>query len=77
MDISNRNIFVYKFIKVDAQTLQLKYDKIKELKAQWNVAKLCRRQPKEIEAFFYYIRTLRYHDKPNYKYMKGLFRNLR
>lgn len=37
---------------------------------------LCRGHPTEFASYFHYCRSLRFDDKPDYAYLKRLFRNL-
>lgn len=37
---------------------------------------LCRGYPSEFATYFHYCRSLRFDDKPDYAYLKGLFRGL-
>ncbi|CAI0419938.1 unnamed protein product [Linum tenue] len=53
-----------------AGTKKQKYEKISEKKA------LCRGYPTEFASYFHYCRSLRFDDKPDYAYLKRLFRDL-
>ncbi|KAL1218345.1 Casein kinase 1-like protein 5 [Cardamine amara subsp. amara] len=53
-----------------------KYDKISEKKVSTSIEALCRGHPTEFASFFHYCRSLRFDDKPDYAYLKRLFRNL-
>ena len=37
---------------------------------------LCRGYPSEFASYFHYCRSLRFDDKPDYAYLKRLFRDL-
>lgn len=37
---------------------------------------LCRGYPTEFASYFHYCRSLRFEDKPDYAYLKGIFRDL-
>jgi len=39
-----------------------------------SIATLCRGLPDELRKYLEYTRSLRFEDKPNYPYLKGLFR---
>ncbi|XP_010421791.1 PREDICTED: casein kinase 1-like protein 5 [Camelina sativa] len=52
------------------------YDKIKEKKVSTSIETLCRGHPTEFASYFHYCRALRFEDKPDYAYLKRLFRNL-
>ncbi|CAN8257607.1 unnamed protein product [Cochlearia groenlandica] len=53
-----------------------KYDKISEKKVSTSIEALCRGHPTEFASYFHYCRALRFDDKPDYAYLKRLFRNL-
>ncbi|KAG6486382.1 hypothetical protein ZIOFF_054952 [Zingiber officinale] len=53
-----------------AGTKKQKYEKISEKKT------LCRGYPSEFASYFHYCRSLRFEDKPDYAYLKRLFRDL-
>ncbi|KAG7021332.1 Casein kinase 1-like protein 1 [Cucurbita argyrosperma subsp. argyrosperma] len=53
-----------------AGTKKQKYEKISEKKA------LCRGYPSEFASYFHYCRSLRFDDKPDYAYLKRIFRDL-
>lgn len=53
-----------------------KYDKIKERKLATRVESLCRGLPDEFATYLNYVRSLRFDDRPDYNYLRGLFRDL-
>ncbi|KAG6496729.1 hypothetical protein ZIOFF_044599 [Zingiber officinale] len=53
-----------------AGTKKQKYERISEKKA------LCRGYPTEFASYFHYCRSLRFEDKPDYAYLKRLYREL-
>ncbi|KCV71038.1 CK1/CK1/CK1-D protein kinase [Fonticula alba] len=53
-----------------------KYEKIKHIKINCPPAQLCRSYPNEFLEYFNHVRGLRYNDKPDYVYLRNLFRNL-
>ncbi|CAN1218201.1 Casein kinase 1-like protein 2 [Linum perenne] len=53
-----------------------KYDKISEKKVSTSIEALCRGYPTEFASYFHYCRSLRFDDKPDYAYLKRLFRDL-
>ncbi|XP_020583613.1 casein kinase 1-like protein 2 isoform X2 [Phalaenopsis equestris] len=53
-----------------------KYEKISEKKVSTSVEALCRGYPTEFASYFHYCRSLRFDDKPDYAYLKRLFRDL-
>ncbi|CAM0945190.1 unnamed protein product [Alopecurus aequalis] len=59
-----------------AGTKKQKYDKISETKMLTPVEVLCKSYPSEFVSYFHYCRSLRFEDKPDYSYLKKLFRDL-
>ncbi|KAJ4895236.1 dual specificity kinase 1 [Raphanus sativus] len=59
-----------------AGTRKQKYDRISEKKVSTPIEVLCRNQPSEFVSYFRYCRSLRFDDKPDYSYLKRLFRDL-
>lgn len=59
-----------------AGTKKQKYDKISEKKMLTPIEVLCKSYPTEFTSFFHYCRSLRFEDKPDYSYLKRLFRDL-
>ncbi|KAJ4872021.1 casein kinase I-like 10 [Raphanus sativus] len=59
-----------------AGTKKQKYDKISERKMLTPVELLCKSFPSEFTSYFHYCRSLRFEDKPDYSYLKRLFRDL-
>ncbi|TYJ24116.1 hypothetical protein E1A91_A08G238600v1 [Gossypium mustelinum] len=59
-----------------AGTKKQKYDKISEKKMVTPVEVLCKSYPSEFVSYFHYCRSLRFEDKPDYSYLKRLFREL-
>ncbi|KAG0460549.1 hypothetical protein HPP92_020846 [Vanilla planifolia] len=59
-----------------AGTKKQKYDKISEKKMLTPVEVLCKLFPTEFVSYFHYCRSLRFEDKPDYSYLKRLFRDL-
>ncbi|KAL8118798.1 hypothetical protein AgCh_016334 [Apium graveolens] len=53
-----------------------KYEKISEKKVSTSIEALCRGYPTEFASYFHYCRSLRFDDKPDYAYLKRLFRDL-
>ncbi|GLJ26588.1 hypothetical protein SUGI_0515740 [Cryptomeria japonica] len=53
-----------------------KYDKISEKKMGTPIESLCKSYPSEFASYFNYCRSLRFDDKPDYQYLKRLFRDL-
>ncbi|CAD5174155.1 unnamed protein product [Musa acuminata subsp. malaccensis] len=59
-----------------AGTKKQKYEKISEKKVATSIEALCRGYPSEFASYFHYCRLLRFEDKPDYAYLKRLFRDL-
>jgi len=61
-----------------ANTKKMKYEKIMEKKMSTTIEQLCRGYPGESEfrSYFEYCRALRFDDKPDYAYLKRLFKEL-
>ncbi|KAH9764321.1 Casein kinase 1-like protein 10 [Citrus sinensis] len=59
-----------------AGTKKQKYDKISEKKMLTPIEVLCKSYPSEFTSYFHYCRSLRFEDKPDYSYLKRLFRDL-
>ncbi|PIN20660.1 Casein kinase (serine/threonine/tyrosine protein kinase) [Handroanthus impetiginosus] len=53
-----------------------KYEKISEKKVSTSIEALCRSYPSEFASYFHYCRSLRFDDKPDYAYLKRIFRDL-
>jgi len=59
-----------------ARTKKDKYEKISEKKMSTPIEVLCKRYPVEFATFLNYCRSLRFDDKPDYIYLRRLFREL-
>ncbi|KAJ6492575.1 kinase-like domain-containing protein, partial [Mycena vitilis] len=59
-----------------AATKRQKYERIMEKKMTTSTDLLCRGLPKEFGIFLDYTRALRFDDKPDYSYLRNLFRDL-
>ncbi|KAJ1725842.1 serine/threonine protein kinase [Coemansia erecta] len=59
-----------------AATKKQKYDRIMEKKMTTSTEELCRSFPTEFAIYLNYARSLRFDDKPDYTYLKRLFRDL-
>ncbi|XP_039031512.1 casein kinase 1-like protein 1 [Hibiscus syriacus] len=59
-----------------AGTKKQKYEKISEKKVSTSIEALCRGFPTEFASYFHYCRSLRFDDKPDYSYLKRIFRDL-
>ncbi|CAA3011596.1 casein kinase 1 2 [Olea europaea subsp. europaea] len=61
---------------LNAGTKKRKYEKISERKVTTSIEALCRGYPTEFASYFHYCRSLRFDDKPDYTYLKRIFRDL-
>jgi casein kinase 1 len=59
-----------------AGTKRQKYERISEKKMSTPIEVLCKGYPMEFSAYFTYSRSLRFDDKPDYSYLRKLFRDL-
>jgi hypothetical protein len=59
-----------------AGTKKQKYDRIMEKKMMTSTESLCRGYPNEFSIYLNYVRSLRFDDKPDYAYLRKLFRDL-
>ncbi|CAN4097530.1 unnamed protein product [Withania somnifera] len=59
-----------------AGTKKQKYEKISEKKVSTSIEAMCRGYPTEFASYFHYCRSLRFEDKPDYAYLKRIFRDL-
>ncbi|KAJ5080639.1 casein kinase 1-like protein [Anaeramoeba ignava] len=75
-------VFIY-FLKgslpwqgIRGGTKKQKYDKISEKKISTNVEELCKDLPSEFATYLNYTRNLGFDEKPDYTYLRKLFRDL-
>lgn len=75
-------LFIY-FLKgtlpwqgVKAKNVKDKYEKIKERKIMTKIEDLCQGMPEEFAQYCSYCRMLKFEDKPDYSYLRSLFKNL-
>eukprot|EP00730_Choanoeca_flexa_P019869 TRINITY_DN9718_c0_g1_i3.p2 TRINITY_DN9718_c0_g1~~TRINITY_DN9718_c0_g1_i3.p2 ORF type:complete len:135 (+),score=33.03 TRINITY_DN9718_c0_g1_i3:238-642(+) len=59
-----------------AGTKKQKYERISEKKIGTPIEVLCKGFPSEFATYLNFCRSLRFDDKPNYSYLRQLFRNL-
>jgi len=59
-----------------AGTKKQKYERISEKKMSTPIEVLCKNYPSEFASYFHYCRSLRFDDKPDYAYLKRIFRDL-
>lgn len=59
-----------------AATKKQKYDKIRERKLSTPVDTLCKGFPSEFASYFNHTRSLAFEDKPDYHYLRQLFRSV-
>lgn len=70
----NRGTLPWQGLK--AETKKEKYDKIRDTKATTTIKELCKGYPNEFEAYIEYCRKLNFEDKPDYGFLRKLFRDL-
>ena len=61
---------------LNAGTKRQKYEKITEKKMSTNVDVLCRSYPSEFATYLNYCRALQFDDKPDYSFLRQMFRSL-
>ncbi|WJX28366.1 Casein kinase 1-like protein 1 [Trifolium repens] len=61
---------------LQARTKREKYEKIRDKKVSTSIEALCRGYPTEFASYFHYCRSLRFDDRPDYAYLKRIFRDL-
>ncbi|XP_058515910.1 casein kinase I-like, partial [Ochotona princeps] len=61
---------------IKANTKQEKYHKIMEKKVATSVESLCKGYPPEFATYLNYCRSLRFEDRPDYAYLRRLFKDL-
>lgn len=59
-----------------AATKKQKYQKISDRKVSTPINELCKNYPPEFATYLRYCRSLRFDDRPDYAYLRGLFRDL-
>uniref|UniRef100_A0A4W4FF60 non-specific serine/threonine protein kinase n=1 Tax=Electrophorus electricus TaxID=8005 RepID=A0A4W4FF60_ELEEL len=59
-----------------AATKRQKYERISEKKMSTPIEVLCKGYPSEFSTYMNFCRSLRFDDKPDYSYLRQLFRNL-
>ena len=57
-------------------TKQQKYDKIRDIKLNTDNEELTQNCPEEFSRYFNYVRGLNFEDRPDYSYLRQLFRDL-
>lgn len=61
---------------LQGKTKKEKYDKIMETKIATPIETLCKGYPEEFAIYLNYCRTLRFEDRPDYNYLRRLFKDL-
>ncbi|CAM8935630.1 unnamed protein product [Rhodiola kirilowii] len=61
---------------IKAGTKKQKYYKIRQKKTSTSIEALCRTYPTEFTSYFHYCHSLRFDDKPDYAYLRRMFRDL-
>ena len=64
------------WVGVQGKTKKDKYDKIMDLKMDISVEDLCKGIPKQFTKYFKYWQGLEFEEKPNYSYLRKLFREV-
>jgi len=59
-----------------ATTKKQKYERIMDRKMSTSTEQLCKGFPSEFRSYFEYCRSLRFEDRPDYAYLKRLFKEL-
>jgi casein kinase 1/casein kinase I family protein HRR25 len=59
-----------------AATKKQKYEKIMEKKVSTSLEQLCKNLPMELRLYFEHVKSLGFDDRPDYDYLKRLFREL-
>lgn len=59
-----------------AATKKQKYQKISDRKVSTSINELCKNYPTEFATYLRYCRSLKFDDRPDYGYLRGLFRDL-
>eukprot|EP00612_Vaucheria_litorea_P002903 CAMPEP_0171460826 /NCGR_PEP_ID=MMETSP0945-20130129/5543_1 /TAXON_ID=109269 /ORGANISM="Vaucheria litorea, Strain CCMP2940" /LENGTH=413 /DNA_ID=CAMNT_0011987099 /DNA_START=334 /DNA_END=1573 /DNA_ORIENTATION=+ len=59
-----------------ANTKKQKYERIMDRKMSTSTDQLCKGYPTEFRSYFEYCRSLRFEDRPDYAYLKRLFKEL-
>lgn len=59
-----------------AKTKKEKYDKISNKKMSVPISKLCENLPAEFQSYLQYCRDLKFEDKPDYNYLRRMFKEL-
>jgi casein kinase 1 len=61
---------------IQAATKEEKYKKIMEIKIQTPIEALCEGYPEVFSMYLNYCKALRFEDRPDYAYLRGLFKDL-
>jgi len=61
---------------IQAGTKEEKYKKIMEVKIQTSIETLCEGFPETFSMYLNYCKALRFEDRPDYAYLRGLFKDL-
>ena len=59
-----------------ANTKKQKYERIMDRKMSTSTEQLCKGHATEFRSYFEYCRSLRFEDRPDYAYLKRLFKEL-
>jgi hypothetical protein len=61
---------------LQATAKKAKFERIAEMKMKTSIEHICQNQPKECSIFLHYCRSLVFDCRPDYDYLKHLFRHL-
>ncbi|KAJ5066902.1 casein kinase 1-like protein [Anaeramoeba ignava] len=61
---------------LQAKDIKQKYDRISEMKLSTPISELCKGFPSEFATYLEYCRNLHFDEKPDYSYLRKLFRDL-
>ena len=70
------NLGILPWQGLEAATKKQKYEKVSKKKLSTPVEVLCRGCPNEFVTYLSFCRSLKFEDKPDYTYLRQLFRNL-
>lgn len=61
---------------IRAKSKKEKYDKIHEKKKEISIEELCQGLPEEFMTYMHYCRSLEFDERPDYGYLRKLFKDL-
>ncbi|GMI83127.1 casein kinase 1 [Hibiscus trionum] len=75
-DLESLGFVLMYFLRGSLPWQGLKAENKKQKKVSTSIEALCRGYPTEFASYFHYCRSLRFDDKPDYAYLKRIFRDL-